>query len=162
MKRGFSMLEVLIVLSCLTLVVTCSLFVYETCIKVSHTAHKRTHESLELCRALYLMMHDLNRAVSISYDAWVLHDTFFIWPLSEGDCGYLLKNNQLIRSCGNYNYTHSLWHKRTQSLVASAVQNMHILPDIRDGKMCGMRIELQGIYNKYSLYCACGGVWVLS
>jgi|GEM_PF-5810080 len=156
MKYGFSILETLIVLSCITITLTYSLFLYETCIKTMRTAHQHTDESMQLCRAIYLMMQDLYRVTDKQASTWLFSSREVIWPCNSGHCGYQVKDGRLIRSSGIYAKTHGMWHQRTQSLVAASIQTIRITPDIKAGLVEGVHIVLTGDCQEFSVYCACG------
>lgn len=158
MRCGFSILEVLIVLSGVVIVITYSLFLYETCITAVRTTYTHTNESVQLYRALYLMMHDIYRASDMQKSSWIFKNQETIWPVIDGHCGYHIKDGQLIRSSGIYSVIHAVWYQRTQSLVARLVKDIRIIPDIRSNIVQGVTILLKGNYQELSLYCACGTV----
>lgn len=153
MKNGFSILEIVVVLACMTMLITGGLIVYDSVLERIRSVHARTREAVQLYRVLTVMMHDIARG-HIASEHITIQDNELIFPVGDESCGYTVQKGNLIRSIGRYSKTHRLWHARTQSLMANHVCTMRIVPVIKTGRVCALKIALQGQYREFSVYCA--------
>lgn len=157
---GFSLLECLVVLSCVTLTIGCAFFVYEHCRRATHVGCKRSDAVQQLHKAALLMMRDHARATSTLKSDWHVMPDACIFPVAGGHCGYALYKGRLLRSCGVYNQTVGLWHTRTQALVATGIQASTWVLDIRGGAVRGVRCTLATEGQEVAFYSSCGALCI--
>lgn len=160
MKQGFSLLECVVVLSCVTLMIGCGFFLYEQCIKLVHKGHRRNDVLLTAYMASTLMMRDCARSLDVSPGAWVVTAHECIWPVMGGHCGYRFEKGRLVRSWGVYNQVLDLWHTRTQALVAHNIKGVSWALDVHAGRVRGLHCSLTTEYKVLTFYCACGDLCI--
>lgn len=141
-KKGMTLLEILIYLSCWALLITlagyAALKVHES-IRISSTITDRWLQ-------LALAMHQLKRDIK-TYTKNPLRRTdknYLICGHHEGDIGWTVDKGRLIRITGKYHPGSCMWSKRAISVVLEAAEELLFFYYYKKARLIGIRCILSG------------------
>lgn len=124
MKRGFTIIESLIYISCSMIII--SLFAILT-MRLSQQVRyhiNRAHNFLEIILGFDRLISDLQQS-SCNQEKWKRKEKHeIVFNYKNKDCAWLIEKNRLIRCQGYLNKTQSRWNKKVKSVVIEQAEQI--------------------------------------
>lgn len=143
MRKGTSLLEVVVYLACCVLISTLAGHMILSVHKTIHDRRVAMDAALSGSLALNRMLEDLKKA-SVHHERWKLREKdAVIFSLNHQDCGWFVSKGRLIRVTGIYNKHTTTWSERAVSVILDSVESLsfayrHNTPTI----LAGVKISL--------------------
>lgn len=82
----------------------------------------------QLHMAHCILIRDIQQSATALSEWRQCNPNDYVWRTHDGDVGWQVHNQQLMRIQGTYNQRTATWHARSKGLVAGGVQALEIVP----------------------------------
>jgi type II secretory pathway component PulJ len=118
---GFSLPEFMVYLFLTTFLVLCVSTWFTTAHRYLVRYQGASNNVLMIAAAGDLLARDVTQAQGVMPGWKLIADEHYVWSVHDGDVGWQLCGNRLMRSYGQFDAHKKVWVKRTTALIAEPV-----------------------------------------